>query len=105
MTTEPNVDIEKLIKSSIDNAIQENFTRLGIDTRDPFQAQRDFQALRELREMFSDKELAADLIHLRKWRMAMNSVRSKSLLTSVGMILTGVSALFLVGLKKWFDGS
>ena len=73
------------LKSIMEEAVDNAFTKMGIDTSDPLEMQRDFQ-------------------HLRDWRVAVNSARSKGFLTILGLLTAGVAAAFWVGFKAMVTG-
>jgi len=68
------------LKSLLEEAVQDAFTKMGMDVTDPIEMQRDFQ-------------------HLREWRVAAAAVRKKGLLTLVGIIVAGSAAAFWLGFK------
>lgn len=69
-------ELKGIMEEAVDNAL----TKMGIDVTDPIEMQRDFQ-------------------HLRDWRIAVNSARSKGFLTVIGILTAGVVAAFWVGFK------
>lgn len=76
---------ELLTRGEIDQVVRktvkETLLSLGIDAADPIEMQRDFQMLRD-------------------WRRASNSVRSKGLLTLIGIITAGVLGAVWIGVKS-----
>lgn len=62
------------------HTVLETLQALGADVKNPLELQRDFQALRD-------------------WRRAVEAVKSKALLTSLCIILTGAAAAFWLGFK------
>lgn len=64
-------------------AVRETLVRLGIPVEDPMEVQRDMQ-------------------HLRDWRNSVETVKSKSLTTLVGIAISGFVALILVGVRDYF---
>ena len=95
---------EALAASAAEKAVSSVLTSLGIDTKDPIKAQRDFAALREMRELVDDEEFQRDLAHLRRWRKATEDVRAKTLLAVVGLLVTGAAAAFWIGIKAQLLG-
>lgn len=91
--------MEAVAASAAEKAVSSMLTSLGIETRDPIKAQRDFAALRELRELVDDDEFQKDLAHLRSWRKAMEDARAKTTLAVIGVLVTGVLAAFWLGFK------
>lgn len=69
-------DAEDLIKRTV----KVTLTSMGVDTSDPMEMQRDFQALRE-------------------WRTTWNTIRSRGVLTIVGLLATGLVAVIVLGIK------
>lgn len=61
--------------------IRDTLTALGIDVTQPIEIQRDFQVLRD-------------------WRKSMESIKSKALVTSIGIIIVGIAAAFWLGFKS-----
>lgn len=70
-------ELESLIKQTVD----ETLTSIGLDHKNPIELQRDFQALRE-------------------WRQAMQDVRKKTIITLIGILVTGLAAAVWIGLKS-----
>lgn len=91
--------MEDVAAQAAEEAVRKMLTSLGINHSNPLETQRDMAALRELRELISDKDFQADLMHLRKWRTAMDGVQSKGVLTVVGLVVTGAAAALWVGFK------
>lgn len=69
-------DAEYLIK----HTVKETLTSMGVDTSDPMEMQRDFQALRE-------------------WRLMRNAIQSRGILTVIGLLASGVVAGLVMGIK------
>lgn len=63
--------------------VRETFLMMGMKVDDPIEVQK-------------------DLLHLREWRITMEKVRSKSMMTAVGMAAAGVVAAFWIGIKDVF---
>lgn len=91
--------VEKVAKEAADSAVASTLTSLGVDATDPFAVQKDMQALRELREMLSSDDFKSDMMHLRKWRKAMDGVQNKGMLTVVGIVVTGIGAALWLGFQ------
>ena len=87
-----------------DKSVARTLTALGVDANDPFGVQKDMQALRELRGMLSSDDFKADMMHLRKWRKAMDGVQNKGMLTVVGLAITGVGAALWIGFQAMLQG-
>jgi hypothetical protein len=99
-----HAELEALAASAAEKAVSSVLTSLGIDTKDPLKAQRDFAALREVRHLVDDDEFQKDLAHLRSWRKATEDVRAKTLMAVVGLLITGAAAAFWIGLKAQILG-
>lgn len=65
----------------IRDTVRETFLMMGVKVDDPLEVQKDFQ-------------------HLREWRTTMESVKSKGLLTIIGVAVSGVTAAVWLGLKE-----
>ena len=104
----PNAETEALLiqvaNAAARKAVSETFLTLGIDTHDPLETQRDMAALRELRDMVEDKEFQADLIHVRRWRKAMDSVEKRSVIAFLFFTFVGGLALTLFAFKQKLFG-
>lgn len=68
------------LKDLLKEAVHDAFTQMGIDVEDPLEMQRDFQ-------------------HLREWRVAVSAMRTKGMLTILGILITGAAAALWVGFK------
>lgn len=67
-------------RALIREAVRETFLMLGVKVDDPIEVQKDFQ-------------------HLRKWRTTTDSIKSKGLLTLVGIAVSGIAAAVWLGFK------
>ena len=65
-------------------AVKQTLMQLGVDTSDPIAMQRDFQ-------------------HLRQWRESGEDLKRKGTLAVMGIFLSGLVSLILLGLKGWFQ--
>lgn len=78
-----------LDKDEVDNivrmSVRETLISLGIDATDPMETQRDFQTLRD-------------------WRKSAASIRSKSIMVLVGIVVTGALAALWVGIRYAITG-
>lgn len=73
-------DLEKIIRDTV----AETLTSIGLDTKNPKELQRDFATLRD-------------------WREAMQEVRTKSLITIVGILVTGLVAAVWIGIRSMMN--
>ena len=71
------------LREVMSEAITDAFTRMGLDAEDPIQTQ-------------------ADMLHLRKWRLAVDSAQTTTFRTVVGLLATGFIAVLLLGTKAFF---
>lgn len=71
-------------RALIREAVRETFLMLGVKVDDPIEVQKDFQ-------------------HLREWRSTTESIKSKGMLTLVGIAVSGLAAAVWLGLKELFS--
>ena len=95
--------MEALAETVASKVVEEMLVKLGVDHSRPLEVQHDFKALREVRTCLTSQEFQADLAHLRKWRLAMESGASKGALTVMTMVISGIAALIALGFKVWMD--
>lgn len=72
----------------VEAAVEQTMLKLGVDISNPeeiIQLQQDFQ-------------------HLRKWRKTVNQIESKSILTIIGIFVTGVASAVWLGFQKLVTG-
>lgn len=96
--------VREIASEAASKAVRETLVTLGIDVKDPLEAQSDFAMLREMRDLIKDPELQKDLLHIRKWRLAMQGVENKGLLAVMVLLATGAVAFLLSGFKIKFGG-
>lgn len=72
-------EIEAIVRATV----AETLTTLGIEQEDPLEMQKDFQFVRE-------------------FRLAAAGLRSKSMYTVLGIIITGLCAMAVLGIKSMF---
>lgn len=68
----------------VDDIIRRSFERLGLNTIDPIEMQKDFQ-------------------HLHNWRKSCEQVKDQSLKTAIGVVITGAIGLLLTLFMKFFE--
>ena len=73
------------IREIVSQGVEDAFVRIGIQSDDPIEMQRDFQ-------------------HLREWRVSMEQAKSKGTLALVGLIITGVATMAWMGFKAVVNG-
>jgi len=71
---------EAEIRRIVSETVDQTLTRLGVDTADPLEFQKDMQ-------------------HLRQWRESIATVKRQSLVTAIGIITAGVLGLIWLALK------
>ena len=96
-------ELREIAEQAAASAVRSTFLTLGIDVDDPIKAQEDFMVLREVGKLVRDSEFRKDMEHLRTWRLTMNQIKSKSLLTAVGILVTGGLGLLWVGFLSKFS--
>ncbi|MGI6854449.1 hypothetical protein [Mesorhizobium sp. 1B3] len=69
-------DIRKIVAETV----AETLVKLGIDSTDPIELQRDMQ-------------------HLRAWRESVETVKKQGIITAVGIIIAGVIGMIWVSIK------
>jgi hypothetical protein len=94
--------IERAASKAAEGAVNNVLQRLGIDTKDPIQAQADFHKLRALRKLMEDDEFLADLAFMRRWRRGTEKVAETGISTFVKWFVLGVLGLFVLGTKDWW---
>lgn len=104
MDEQTKLIVERAASEAAAKAVTQTLTSLGVDANDPFAVQKDMQALRELREMLSSDDFKADMMHLRKWRKALDGVQNKGMLTVVGLAVTGIGAALWIGFQAMLKG-
>lgn len=106
--SDPQVELSRsqmqtLAEQVAANVVNEMLMKMGVDHSKPLEMQHDFQALREVRVLLTDKEFQADLSHLRKWRQTMESGTSKGVIAIMTLLISGIAAIFVVGFKTWVN--
>ncbi|MGB3391030.1 MAG: hypothetical protein WBA88_23965 [Pseudaminobacter sp.] len=71
---------EAEIRRIVSETVDQTLTRLGVDTDDPLEFQKDLQ-------------------HLRAWRESVATVKKQSLLTAVGIITAGICGLIWMAIR------
>lgn len=94
-------DVERIAASAAEKAVQEVLLRLGIDSTNVLEVQRDFAHVRNMRELFDSPEFEADLAHLRRWRKTVEGVGKQSLFTSMAVITTGFFGLLWLAFETY----
>lgn len=104
-TVKAQQTMEETAVAAAHATVCETFTNIGIDISNPIEAQQTFSALRSIAEKFNSEEFQADLAHLQRWRKSMEGLRSKILLTAVGLITAAFMAMMWVAFLGQFKGA
>lgn len=106
MQPEMNQLLERMAEDAASKAartvMESVLVTLGIDAKNPLEIQKDMAALRDMRELLTDEQFRADMAHVRKWREAMDSAKSRSFLAVVGIITSGLVSAIYIGAKELF---
>jgi len=68
------------LRTLMQEAVQDAFLKIGVDSDDPIEMQKDFQ-------------------HLREWRMAVATFRTRGVLTMLALLISGCAAALWIGFK------
>ncbi len=71
---------ETEVRELIVDTVNTTLMQLGIEHEEPLEMQRDFQ-------------------HLRDWRKSTERIKSRSVITAVGIVITAVMAALWIGVK------
>lgn len=91
--------LQQIAEEAASKAVAETFTKLGLDTHDVFETQKDMAALREMRSLLSSSEFQQDLAHLRKWRKSVDDIKSKSLFAALSLVAFGGIAAIMYAFR------
>lgn len=80
---DPRITImtEEELTEHTQKIIHSTLTALGLDISEPIELQHDFRALRD-------------------WRHSIESIKSKALITSIGIIVVGIAAALWLGFRS-----
>ena len=92
----------EIAEAAAERAVAKTLLTIGIDVRDPLQAQRDFALMREVGAFAASAEFRKDIEHTRRWRKAIEAIQSKGIAAAVGLIVTGTAAALWIGLQDMF---
>lgn len=101
MTDHSTAELRDIAEQAAKEAVRETLLTLGIDVSNPIAAQKDMMLLREVGKLVMDPEFRKDMEHIRTWRVAVQEVKTKGLVTLVGLLVTGVVGLIVAGFKGW----
>jgi len=103
VTPDLNHEIMKQVATeAAKEAVAELFLKLGLDISNPIEVQRDMAALRAVSERINDPEMLNDMTYLRELRVTSESIKSKTLLTLVGIVVAGICSALVLGIKSLF---
>lgn len=96
--------VEKVSREVSIRAVDSTLISLGIDPKDPIEAQKDMAALREIRLLHSDPEFQRDMTHLRYWRTNLEQVRTRGTMIVVTLTTLGAAGLmtYAINTKLFF---
>ena len=97
-------EIEHVASIAAQKAVDETLIRIGINTADPIASQQDFAKLRALRDLMDDEGFQADLVHLRRWRLACSAAGRAAGRSLIGAAVAALLALLTLGTKDWIAG-
>lgn len=80
-------EAREIAREAARQAVADTFLHLGYDVSDKEQV----------------RGLKADLLHLRRWRVATDSVGKAGLITVAGILITGFAGLLWAGIQVMFD--
>jgi len=72
------------IRQIVADGVEDAFIKMGIQTDDPLEMQRDFQ-------------------HLREWRTNFEAAKRKSFLSLTAMLVTGLVAVLVMGARAYLE--
>lgn len=72
---------EKEVRLIVEETVKTTLANLGITIDDP-------------------REVQKDLIHLREWRLTLQKVRNQSMVSALGIIVTGVLGALFLGIRE-----
>lgn len=76
---------EKDIENIVSRTVQQTLISLGVDASNPIEVQRDFQTLRD-------------------WRKSSEAIRSRGMMTIIGIVVAGALGALWVGLQHVISG-
>jgi|GEM_PF-3315123 len=85
-------------------AVESALIAVGIDTRNPIDAQKNFGVLRELADKMRDPEFLADIGWVRRTRRHSEGMVGKALLTAMGLAVIAAAHAIWVGVKALAGG-
>lgn len=77
-----NEELKSLVETTAKETVRETLIQLGADVDNPLEMQDDFRTLRE-------------------WRRSMDSIRTKAVTATVGVLVAGLLAAIWLGIKSY----
>jgi len=93
-------EIEEIAASAATKAVRETLLTIGVDVSHPIEAQRDFAVMRQIGRLAMDAEFRKDLEYAREWRLGMQSLRTASARTAIGVIVTATLGALWLGIQQ-----
>lgn len=84
-------DLQQIAQSAATKAVHDTLMLIGLNVQDPLAAQEMFSGLREVVKTFASDDFQKDMLHIRKWRLTMDNVQSRSLMAVVGLAATATA--------------
>lgn len=91
--------VQEIAEAAAKSAVKQTLLTLGFNTQDVLQAQQDMAALRTIRDTLQSEEFRQDLLHLRKWRLTMESAQGKGVMGAMALMVFGGVAFILYAFK------
>jgi len=82
------------------SAVEKTLIAIGIDPTDKLKAQSEFFRMREAAALIAEDDFIKDMAHLRRWRIAMEGVQSRSMTATVGIIVAGLLGALWIGFQN-----
>lgn len=91
--------VQQVAEEVATRTVERTLISLGIDQSNPIEVQQDMASLREIRKVMDDPEFQQDLLTLREWRISLNNVKSRGMMTLVALVVSGLAAIAWMGFK------
>ena len=91
--------ITEIAEAAAERAVQKTLLLIGVDLKNPIEAQQDFSTLRDVARMARTSDFRKDLEHARTSRLWWESVRDKGTLISLGILITAILSALWAGIK------
>jgi len=93
-------EIRRIAEGSARIAVREVLESLGLDITEKLEVQRQMAALRSLTHLVNDDEYRADMVHLRRWRTAIDGIGKMGATATITILLSGIAAALWMGIKE-----